>query len=139
MGKVNVAAKMESLRDLYEADLERLPIDRVRKVEVEQALVDTGATSLSMPRSLIDQLGLKAIREKKARTSAGPVVVQIFESVRLTIQDRDCNVDVTELPEDCPVLIGQIPLELLDFAVDPINHRLIGNPDHGGEHIIELY
>jgi hypothetical protein len=36
-------------------------------------------------------------------------------------------------------LIGQVPLELLDFVVDPRGQRLIGNPEHGGEHIIELY
>ena len=46
---------------------------------------------------------------------------------------------MTELPDDCPVLIGQIPLEILDFVVDPANRRIIGNPEHGGEHIIELY
>ena len=46
---------------------------------------------------------------------------------------------MTELPDDCPVLIGQIPLEVMDFVVDPPNHRLIGNPEHGGEHVIELY
>jgi hypothetical protein len=37
------------------------------------------------------------------------------------------------------VLIGQIPLERLDFVVDPQGNRLIGNPAHGGEHIIEAY
>ena len=42
-------------------------------------------------------------------------------------------------PDDCPVLIGQIPLEALDFVVDPANRRLIGNPAHGGEQMIELY
>ena len=59
--------------------------------------------------------------------------------MRLAIQGRECPCDVTELPDDCPVLIGQIPLELLDFVVDPVNQRLIGNPAHGGEHILELY
>ena len=44
-----------------------------------------------------------------------------------------------ELPDDCPVLIGQIPLELLDFVVDPVRQQLIGNPEHGGEHILEIY
>ena len=46
---------------------------------------------------------------------------------------------MTELPDDCPVLIGQVPLELLDFVVDPAGQRLIGNPEHGGEHVLELY
>ena len=139
MGKVSVTAKIESLADLYLADRGELEPDGVRAVDVQQALVDTGATSLSMPLSLINRLGLKPIRRRNARTSAGVVTVRIFQTVRLTIQGRDCNVDVTELPEECPILIGQVPLELLDFVVDPIAHRLIGNPEHGGEHIIELY
>jgi hypothetical protein len=37
------------------------------------------------------------------------------------------------------VLIGQIPLEGLDFVVDPQGQRLIGNPDHGGQHMIDAY
>jgi hypothetical protein len=36
-------------------------------------------------------------------------------------------------------LIGQTPLELLDFVVDPIGQRLIGNPDHGGEQMIDVF
>jgi len=52
---------------------------------------------------------------------------------------RDCTVDVTEVPDTVPVLVGQIPLEFLDFAVDPKQQRLIGNPEQGGEHVLELY
>jgi hypothetical protein len=37
------------------------------------------------------------------------------------------------------VLIGQVPLEMLDFVVDPQSQRLIGNPEHGGEQMLELY
>jgi hypothetical protein len=48
-------------------------------------------------------------------------------------------VDVLDLPDDVPVLIGQIPLEYLDFVVDPQTRRLIGNPAHGGEQMYELY
>jgi hypothetical protein len=44
-----------------------------------------------------------------------------------------------EVPEDCPVLIGQVPLELLDLVVDPAGQQLIGNPAHGGEQVLELY
>jgi len=62
----------------------------------------------------------------------------MYGVVRLTIQGRDWNGDVSEVPDDGPVLIGQLPLEGLDL-VDPIGQRLIGNPEHGGEHIIELY
>ena len=36
-------------------------------------------------------------------------------------------------------LIGVIPLEILDFVVDPKRLRLIGNPEHGGERMFEMF
>jgi hypothetical protein len=79
------------------------------------------------------------MRTRSVRTTAGVVDVSIHEPVRLTVQDRDFTVDVAAVPDDCPVLIGQIPLEGLDFVVDPVGQKLIGNPEHGGEHMIEAY
>jgi hypothetical protein len=38
---------------------------------------------------------------------------------------------------DPSVLIGQISLEGLDFVVDPVGQRLLGNPDHGGEQMVD--
>ena len=139
MGKVLVSAKIENIHDAYDLLHGRIVLENVRTVEVGDALVDTGATILSMPKRLIAQLGLDPIRTRQARTSAGPITVQIYGTARLTIQGRECTTDVSELPDDCPVLIGQVPLELLDFVVDPIGQRLIGNPAHGGEQMIELY
>jgi hypothetical protein len=63
----------------------------------------------------------------------------MFEAVRLTIQGRQCTMDVLEVPDTVPVLIGQIPLEHLDLVVDLRSRSLIGNPAHGGEHMYELY
>jgi len=138
-GKVLVSAKVENLHDLFNVEQGSMAPEQVRVIEVDDALIDTGATILSMPRRMIEQLGLRPVRSRQARTSAGPVTVQVYGTARLTIQGRDCPTDVTELPDDCPVLVGQIPLELLDFVVDPVGQRLIGNPAHGGEHILELY
>jgi len=139
MGKVIVTARIENLDDLFSVTKGQMNQKQVRSLEVSDALVDTGATNLSMPGRLIAQLGLQLFRTPQARTNAGPVTLQIYGTVRLTVQGRDCTCDVIELPDDCPVLIGQVALELLDFVVDPIGQRLIGNPAHGGEHIIELY
>ena len=119
MGKVLVTARIEHLGDLFNAEQGTLAPDRVRALEVHDALVDTGATGLSMPKSLLEKLGLKFLRTRRARTSAGSIDVRLFGTVRLTVQGRDCPCDVTELPDDCPVLIGQIPLEAMDFVVDP--------------------
>jgi len=139
MGKVVVAARIENLEDLYDAEKGRLSADKVRTVEVEDALVDTGATMLSLPRTLIERLGLRQRRTRIAQTAAGARSFDIYEAVRLTVQDRDCLMEVSELPDGCPVLIGQLPLEALDFVVDPVGQRLIGNPAHGGKHMMDLF
>ena len=46
------------------------------------------------------------------------------------------NIRVMELDD---ALIGQLPLEMLDFYLDPAGQRLIGNPEHGGEHVIDMF
>lgn len=139
MGKVIVPAKIENLGDVFGKEKGAVSDDQVRRVEVTDALIDTGATMLSMPKRLIAQLGLEPFRVRRARTSAGTIDMQVYRAVRLTVQGRDCITDVSELPDDCPVLIGQVPLELLDFVIDPAGQRLIGNPEHGGEQMIEIY
>ena len=139
MGRVTVTARIENLVDAFLAAEGKLPPEAVRLVEVTDALVDSGASQLSMPKSPLEHLGLKHLRTRKAVSAAGLVEARVFGTARLTIQGRDCPVDVTELPDGCPVLIGQIPLEGMDFVIDMPSHQVIGNPAHGGEQIIELY
>lgn len=139
MGKIVVSARIQNLSDLYAVERQALSSDDVRTIEVDDALIDTGATMLSLPKRLIEALGLKRHRERKARTPAGMAVFGIYEAVRLTVQGRDCVVEVSDIADDCPPLIGQIPLEALDFAVDPHGQRLTGNPDHYGEQMIDVF
>ena len=139
VGKVIVSAKIENLTDLMAVETgARQPVD-VRWLEVSDALVDTGATMLSLPKRMIEQLGLKLVRTRRARTAAGMTDFGVYSLVQLTIQGRDCKLEPAEVPDDCPVLIGQLPLEHMDFVVDPISQRLIGNPDHGGEQMIDMF
>jgi predicted aspartyl protease len=137
-GKVLVAARLENLDDLFGVRKGQITEQQVRRVEVGDALVDTGATGLLIPQRLIAQLGLDPVRSRPSRTIAGNVPLQIYRAVRLTVQGRDCISDVAEIPDDFPIVIGQVPLELMDWVVDPRGQRLIGNPEHGGEHIIEV-
>jgi predicted aspartyl protease len=139
MGKVTVAARIESLQDIHLAEAGSRSPERIRSVEVPDALVDTGATLLSLPRRLVQELGLRRTRTRTARTAAGTVEFGIYGAVRLTVAGRDCVVEVAEIPDECPVLIGQIPLEALDFVVDPVGQKLIGNPDHGGQQMIDVF
>lgn len=139
MGRVLTEAKIENLEDLYSAKRGTIRDEEVRRLSLDDALVDAGATLLSLPTKMIRELGLEPVVKKRVTSSNGPAESWLFSSVRLTIQDRFCTVDVLEVPDGVPPLIGQIPLEQLDFVVDMRSHRLIGNPAHGGEHVLELY
>jgi predicted aspartyl protease len=139
VGKVIVAAKIENLFDIEEVFKGRISEDQVRRLDVDDAMVDTGATSLSLPKRLIAQLGLRQLRTGLARTAGGLTTFGIYSPVRLTVQGRDCTVEVAELPDECPPLIGVIPLEILDFVVNPKSQTLIGNPEHGGEQIFDMF
>jgi predicted aspartyl protease len=138
MGRVITEATIENLGDLYLADRGLLPPEQVRRITVNGAPVDTGATALALPARLIQQLGLKKSYQKRATSTQGLCDVDVYEAVRLTIMGRHMPIDVVSVPDELPVLIGQIPLEYFDLVIDPRSRRLIGNPAHGGEHIFEL-
>ena len=139
MGRVTVEATLESLRDLWALEQGLIKPDQVRRIIVPDALVDTGATMLSLPTRMIRQLGLSKSWTRQVTTSRGTSNADVYSSVKLTIKGRECPMDVLEVPDDVPVLIGQIPLEYLDFVVDPQSRSLIGNPAHGGEQMYEMY
>jgi predicted aspartyl protease len=139
LGKTLVSAKIENAGELYAAHKGLLHEDQVHWIEVTDTLVDTSASHLSMPKSLINQLDLPHVSIGRAETTAGMRTFEIYGPVRLTIQGRTCSVDVAEIADECPVLIGYLPLKNLDFVVDPKNQRLIGNPAHGGEFMIDMF
>lgn len=139
VGKVIVSATIENLSDIEDVFKGRISDAQVRRIEVNDAMVDTGATSLSLPKRLIAQLGLRLLRSARAKTAAGMTNFGIYSPVRLTLQGRDCTVEVAELPEECPPLIGVIPLEILDFVVNPKSQTLTGNPAHGGEQMYDMF
>ena len=140
MGRVLTEATIENIGDLWDLEKGRIQPDQVRRITVSSALVDTGATSLALQSHLIKQLGLTKRYSKHATTAMGNGEVDVYGTARLTVQGRDCSIDVTELPDGLKelALIGQIPLEIMDYVVDPKGQRLIGNPRHDGEWVLDL-
>jgi hypothetical protein len=139
MEKVIGTATVENVFDWLKVKQGLLSAASVRRIEVNDAVVNTRATTVALPSRYVAQLGLHSRRTCQARTDAGPVMLRVFEAVRLIVQGRDWTGDVVEVPDDNPVQIGRIALAGLDLVLDSINQRLIGNPAHGGEPIIELY
>src|SRR5436190_18769115 len=114
MGRVLTEATLENLEDLYLVGRGQLTPEKVRRVTVTDALVDTGARALAVPTRLIRQLGLEKSHQKQITSSVDVSTVDVYEAVRLTIMGRDMSIDVMEVPDAVPVLIGQIPLEFFD-------------------------
>ena len=137
MGRVVVTLKLRNYGDELLAE-SATPARPPREIEVE-ALVGTGATLLSLKPSVIKALGLKQVDTLRSRTANGICQRACYAVVRLDLMGRHGFFDVVEVPEDVPNLLGQIPLERLDLVVDPGRRRLIGNPEHGGEQMIEEY
>jgi hypothetical protein len=54
----------------------------------------------------------------------------VFSPVALEIKGRTGRFDIVEIPDSLPNIIGQIPLEDLDWVVDCRNQKLISNPEH---------
>ena len=104
--------------------------EKPRVVETD-ALVDTGAVKFYLKSSVIRELGLRPIGEIRSRTmSARSETRTVFAPVSLEIQGRTGRYDVVEVPDSVPNVVGQIPLEDLDWVVDCRNQKLIPNPEH---------
>ena len=130
--------ELANLTDLILVEAGLIKSDEVRRVTIEDALVDTGATRLSLPTPLIEHLGLTPVGSAKAVTSNGIVDRTIYSEVRFTVLNRKGTLEVTDLPENAPVLVGHTVLELLDLCLD-IRKGLIYNPEHDDEWIEEQW
>ena len=129
--------ELTNQEDLVLAKAGVITPEDVRHLTVEDALVDTGATGLCLPNSLIKQLGLEPLRTVQARTATGIVDLTIYSDVHFTVLERPGKLEVTDLPDGSPVLVGHIVLEMLDLCVD-IEKGLIYNPAHDGAWIIKV-
>ena len=76
--------KLVNQEDLVKAKVGLIEPSEIRQISVEDALVDTGATRLSLPQSIIDQLGLDPIDKAKSRTdSLFTSTIYAFRTLRL--------------------------------------------------------
>ncbi|NWF65847.1 MAG: aspartyl protease family protein [Campylobacterales bacterium] len=125
MGKVQVEIEVINL------------LNREKKVK-RVAIVDTGVTMLCLPRAMIEELELEFLRFVEVRTTNGKTQRRIYGGARLFIKDRSATVDVVELDDNLPPLVGVVPLEVMDFVVYPDKLDVFANPEHNGEYMIDL-
>ena len=124
MGKVMTQLTIINRGDEVLSERGYLRPDQVRQLNVEDALVDTGATTLCLPSPLIARLGLSLLKEVDVVTSQGLGRARIFQDAKIEILGREGTFECLELPEDAHVLLGVIPLEMLGIEPDVQNQTL---------------
>ncbi len=102
----------------------------VRAAVVSDAVVDERNAFMALPRDLIEQLGLGV----RSTSWAG----LLTDAIRVEIMGREATCEARVVAEGEPVRVGFGVLTWMDWVIDVKGKKLIGNPAHGGEHILEL-
>ena len=126
MGHVKTKIIVRNIYDVERQAVGEITADEVRQEELE-ALVDTGATSMCLPMSVIRRLGLRRIDETEIRTANGKVRRGVYNA-EIEALGRRSPFQVVEVSDDCPALVGVIVLEAFDLVVDPTKETLTTNP-----------
>ncbi|TAG93935.1 MAG: aspartyl protease [Oscillatoriales cyanobacterium] len=125
MGQVLTTIAVTNFIDLVMAERGFISAEEVRSVMLDKVIVDTGATLLSLPATIISQLGLRQVGERDVETSAGITKGRIFAGAQIIVEGREGRFDCLELPEGVSaVLLGVIPMEELGLEPDLKNQRL---------------
>jgi len=138
MGKIKEKVIVKNFGDLLKYHEGTIKEKQIRSVELE-ALVDTGATFLSIPPDRIRELGLTYSQSRNVRTANGEVKRKVFAGALISILGRETQASVMENDETTPALIGYLVLEDLDLVPDPSSKKLISNPAHEGKWIVDLF
>ena len=125
MGRFSVDVELSNNLDLALVSVGQIAPRDVRRVKL-RAVVDSGATRLVLPKSVVQKLGLKetgkiGVTYADGRRATRPVV----DNVHLELLGRSSIFKASIEPRRDSALIGAIVLEDLDFLVDATRQRLV--------------
>lgn len=120
MGQFSVIVSVQSL------------FDPTKTADVE-LLVDTGAVYSFVPEAVLDSLGTQRLSQQgfrpfdlaQDRLADGRTVSRWVGVVHFNLQGRRAPVQVVFAEANDLGLLGAVALEVLGFAIDPIDRRLI--------------
>jgi len=88
-----------------------------------EALIDTGATTLVLPRSVAEKLGAEALGEMDVELADGSVRRVPYTVVEIELSSRRAPV-LAAIVESGEVCVGVEALERLGLAVDPVTGKI---------------
>ena len=123
MGIFHVGAKIRNWQNRF------LPAERQGEEVVCDVLVDSGAAELALPVERACALKLEELDNVRVFTAdGGQHEYRVLGIVELEVQGRLCQVRVIELPRGAEPLLGAVPLEEMDWRIDPSEKKLVPNP-----------
>jgi predicted aspartyl protease len=118
MGRVHVQFKIANNFDVMKVAEGEIPPERMRQVGME-GVIDTGATVLVLPESVVQFLGLRVARQTGVQYADGSKGVRnLVGNVYLELCGRGSVFDAVVEPNRDNALVGAIVLEVLDLLVD---------------------
>ena len=118
MGKILTSLTIINRADQWAVSRGFITQEQVRSVNLENVLVDTGATTLCLPSQIISQLGLELLKEVEVSTASGVSKARVFQDAKILLCGREGTFECLELPGGRDPLIGAIPLEALGLELD---------------------
>ena len=100
--------------------------------------VDSGAAMVCLPSRMISELGLEKKSEKQIATTSGYVLSSLYSPVTISILDREIELNIMEIPDGVPPLLGSIALEAMNLVVNPRKQIVESNPQQNGKYFIGL-
>ena len=118
MGKILTSLTIINRADQWAVSRGFITQEQVRSVNLENVLVDTGATTLCLPSQIISQLGLELLKEVEVSTASGVSKARVFQDAKILLCGREGTFECLELHGGRDPLIGAIPLEALGLELD---------------------
>ncbi len=109
---------------LFQVEIEVIPADGGAP-QAQSVLVDTGASYLALPRSLLTSLGYRAIDRQRVIFATGETAVWDVAEIKVRLQGRERTVLAFLAPDQSPRLLGAQTLETFGLGVDPLGKRLV--------------
>lgn len=109
---------------LFHVDIEVLPANG-GAAECQTVLVDTGASYLSLPASVLGRLGYQPVGAQRVIFATGETAIWQVTEVRVRIEGRERTVLAFLADERAPKLLGAQTLETFGLGVDPLGRRLV--------------
>jgi predicted aspartyl protease len=125
VGRFSVRFEVANNIDVVDAQRGLLEPEKVRRQTIE-GVVDSGATRLVLPESVVRQLGLSSKGKVKVRyANEEKATREAVKNVYVQLLGRDGVFTAIVEPKWRDALIGAIVLEDLDFVIDCTHQKLV--------------